>query len=118
MDVDDARAASDGGDPVVSTYSADPDMAELIQLFVGEMGQRIAALETCCRNREFSELKRIAHQLKGASGGYGFPSIGAAAGLLEEGVARAGSASDAASMGVIRKQVEDLVSMCRRVRAN
>ena len=74
--------ASFGG-ALESTYANDPSMLELIQFFVTDLQAAVTALAPCVEGQDRESLRRFAHQLKGAAGGYGFPAITARAGELE-----------------------------------
>ncbi len=67
-----------------STLCDDADMVELVELFVQEVPDRLAQLEQCLDQGNWSELARFAHQLKGAGGSYGFPQLTPAAARLEQ----------------------------------
>jgi HPt (histidine-containing phosphotransfer) domain-containing protein len=69
--------------PVYSRLAADPVLGELVDLFIQEMPDRISALETLARLQDWNQLARIAHQLKGAAGSYGFDHITLYAARLE-----------------------------------
>jgi HPt (histidine-containing phosphotransfer) domain-containing protein len=71
-------------DPIRSTYEADPDMLEIVCDFARELPARTALLETLLHSRAFAELQTLAHQLKGAGGGYGFARITEDAARLEQ----------------------------------
>lgn len=98
-----------------STYADDPDMREIVEAFVGEMPDRLAALERAWSEQQLDEVRRLAHQLKGASGGYGFQSVGAAAADLERTLVEMGRGSAGASVASLRREFESLIAMCRRV---
>jgi HPt (histidine-containing phosphotransfer) domain-containing protein len=66
-----------------SAYENDPDMLEIVREFAAELPARIAKLETHLAAGEMRELQTLAHQLKGAGGGYGFPQITELAASLE-----------------------------------
>jgi HPt (histidine-containing phosphotransfer) domain-containing protein len=100
--------------PILSAYATDPDMVELIQLFVEEIPERMKTIQDFWQRRELDELKRIAHQIKGASGGYGFPTLGAAAGVLEQQL----TSSRTPDLASIARQVDELVNLCARVRVS
>jgi HPt (histidine-containing phosphotransfer) domain-containing protein len=100
--------------PILSTYAGDPDMADLIQLFVEEIPDRARSLQEFLERQELVELRRIAHQLKGASGGYGFPTLGEAAGVLEHQL----TAAPTPDLASIARQVDELVNLCARVRVS
>jgi histidine phosphotransfer protein HptB len=95
---------------IVSQYASDPEMAELIELFVSELPQRIEALNSAWNESRMTEVTRIAHQLRGACSGYGFPSLGKAAGALEDGL-RTGAADGASSLA---GEFKALVDLCAR----
>lgn len=76
----------DNGDhhPMLSEFAHDPDMQPLLAEFVGELPERISHLNVLATAGEYTELGRLAHQLKGAGGGYGYPAITEAAARLEQ----------------------------------
>ncbi len=94
--------------PLPSEYADDADMAELIELFVAEMPLRVEALCEAFSESSLEALQRLAHQLKGAAPGYGYPSIGAAAADLECATQR-GSELDE-----LRLQLDELINLCNR----
>jgi HPt (histidine-containing phosphotransfer) domain-containing protein len=71
-------------DPIRSSYEADPDMLEIVCDFARELPARVAKLEALVNSRAFAELQTLAHQLKGAGGGYGFAQITEVAARLEQ----------------------------------
>jgi HPt (histidine-containing phosphotransfer) domain-containing protein len=99
------------GAPIRSDFAGDPDMVELIEYFVSELPDRAAAVTDCMRDRRWEDLRRLAHQLKGASGGYGFGALGEAAASLEHDL-------DAqADLDAIQRDVDALLALCGRVSA-
>ncbi|MBT6497087.1 MAG: response regulator, partial [Planctomycetaceae bacterium] len=68
---------------LVSELADDEDMLELVEMFVGELPERIAAIERSIDEQDLETLGVLAHQLKGAAGGYGFPTMTDAARLLD-----------------------------------
>lgn len=112
---DSARAS---GASLISEFAGDDEMRELITMFVDELPERVRALRALTDSGELDGLRRLAHQLKGAGGGYGFPSLGHAAGRLEDLVgATLAHADPAERLPQIRAQVDELIELCRRVRA-
>jgi HPt (histidine-containing phosphotransfer) domain-containing protein len=101
------------GPPLRSKYAHDPDMAELVRLFVDELPERLKAVSAAWEGQRLSDLKRLAHQLRGASGGYGYPTIGAAAGALEDRIAGATTGAEP-DLESIRKSMDELLDLCRR----
>ena len=62
----------------------DPDFTDLLQEFVNNLAQRQNALREHLDKKEVDQVARIIHQLRGACGGYGFPTLTETAGHLEE----------------------------------
>jgi PAS domain S-box-containing protein len=96
---------------IVSSYQDDPDMAELIEQFARSLPERIGELEAAFAMCDWDKLKRLAHQLKGAGGGYGFSPISDAAQHVEE------ARFEADGMTALRGRLDALVSTLRAVRA-
>lgn len=95
---------------LTSQYADDPDMRELVVEFVAAMPARTLALQTALSEQRLRDLQRLAHQLKGSAGGYGFPTLGSAAGTLESTLKN----SLEPSLDNLRTQVDELVSLCSR----
>ena len=70
--------------PLLSAFADDPDMIELVELFVRELPDRIAAIHRALESRDLQALATLAHQLKGAAGGYGYGTITASAQMVED----------------------------------
>jgi HPt (histidine-containing phosphotransfer) domain-containing protein len=88
----------------------DPEDAELIEYFLSELPDRVDTILVAFTNDDFSELERVAHQLKGAAPGFGFPQIGTEAGKLEQQLKDTNNPSE--SLETLRSQVDQLVSLC------
>jgi HPt (histidine-containing phosphotransfer) domain-containing protein len=101
--------------PLRSEFANDPDMRDIVEMYVTEMPERIAQLTNLWTSQQLDELRRVAHQLKGASGGYGFPTVGKAAGKVENSLMALSDGSANASLAQLRLQVEDLINTCQRV---
>ena len=71
-------------DPIRSIYEDDPDMLEIVREFAAELPDRIAELASKLEAGQLRELQTMAHQLKGAGGGYGFDQVTDAAAVLEQ----------------------------------
>ena len=97
--------------PIYSTFGDDPDMGELVDLFVGEIPDRIAALEAQFAAGDLTRLGHTAHQLKGAAGSYGFPCVTPVAARVEAAAKSSGPADR------IREALDELVAICGRMRA-
>jgi PAS domain S-box-containing protein len=70
-------------DQLVSELADDPDLADVVRSFALAMPDRAAALATAVRAENDTETFRLAHQLKGAAGSYGFPVVSTLARTLE-----------------------------------
>ena len=99
--------------PLVSSFVDDPEMTEIVGLFVRELPARIEALRAAWSSGEAPALARLAHQLKGAAPGYGFAPIGEAAEALERGV-RALRGGGAPELARLRAEFDELVRICGR----
>jgi len=98
-------------EPLYSSLGTDPDLGEIVDLFVDEMPNRISTILDCLKASDWEGLRCTAHQLKGAAGSYGFHSITPSAAAVEDSV-REGQPEAA-----IRQAVDELVDLCGRVRS-
>lgn len=95
---------------IYSTFGDDPDLGELVDMFVDEMSHRVESFLKSFLEEDWEGLRRMAHQLKGAAGSYGFDQITSLAGQLEEVLRSNGSEED------IAESLDNLLSLCRRIR--
>ncbi len=95
-------------DALISELADDPDMAELIEEYLSELPDRVRALEQACAEEDLDMLTRLTHQIKGSTGGYGFPTISEAAREVEA-LAKVGKA-----VPQLTASVEALTNLCRR----
>ena len=100
----------------MSTFRGDPDMRELIGLFAEEMPERIDLMRSCWERQAWVDLRRAAHQLKGASGGYGFPDVGQAAARLESALSDTTLAKGQAALEGLKNDLDGLIDLCLRVK--
>jgi HPt (histidine-containing phosphotransfer) domain-containing protein len=80
-------------------------MAQLVDRFVRGLDQRVESLRKAIVEDDHQQLKVIAHQLKGAAGGYGFPEISRAAANIE-------SAVHEQNLQSLQTQLDELVGLC------
>jgi len=73
-------------EPIRSQYEDDPDMLELVQGFAADLPGRAREIEGRLDASALEDVQRLAHQLKGAGGGYGFPQITETAAALEQAI--------------------------------
>lgn len=98
-------------EPLYSSLENDPDLMEIVAMFVDEMPGRIATIRELFASGPREHLRRAAHQLKGAAGSYGFDPISVAAGRLEQALLVQEPEE------AIRQSVEELIALCARCRA-
>lgn len=104
----------DPGRKLVSEFHNDPDMLELIELFVEELPARVEVISQALAQRDHDKLLRLTHQLKGAGAGYGFPTISAAAAAVEHTIRVLGADAFTERPTVLAQQVQSLVHLCER----
>src|SRR5690242_10385402 len=95
--------------PIYSSFGGDPLLGEMVELYVAEMPDRIAALEAAFANHDHDALRRNAHQMKGAAGSYGFDPLTEFAAKLEA------SVRDGQPREKIQEALDDLTDRCRRI---
>jgi HPt (histidine-containing phosphotransfer) domain-containing protein len=93
-----------------SVLGDDQDLADIVALFVEEMPLRVRHLKAHFGCANWDELARLAHQLKGAAGSYGFDQLTPFAARLEKTVRNEEPQTS------IREALDDLVDACGRVR--
>lgn len=105
--------------PIRSEFADDPEMKELIEIFLQELPARVDTIRKAHVAGDADTLKRMTHQLRGASAGYGFPTLGTAAGAVEDRLRTLASAAqtDPQALAKIGAEVNQLIDMCRRVAA-
>lgn len=89
----------------------DPEDAELIEYFLGELPTKIDEINEAVSNDNFESLGRLAHQLKGAAPGFGFPAIGSAAAQLDDQIRCLDASQE--HIDQVRAQVDSLVALCQ-----
>jgi HPt (histidine-containing phosphotransfer) domain-containing protein len=97
---------------IYSRLAKDPDLRDIVEMFVDEMPERLASMTGYLETGDLEGLRRTAHQLKGAAGSYGFEPITPCAGKLESAI------RDGEPEVRIRQIVSELVEICGRVRCD
>ena len=59
-------------DPLHSEYAEDPDLREIVMVFVDELPRRVEAVRKAFQERDLDALRTLTHQMRGSAGGYGF----------------------------------------------
>lgn len=100
---------ANAGGPLKSEFASDPEMMELVREFVQELPERISTLQSAWREANTELVGRVAHQLKGASAGYGFAPVGEAAAKLEKAIK---SVDD--DLTSVKREFDELLALCNR----
>lgn len=109
-------ATIDQSTAIYSSLAADPDLGEIVELFVNEMPKRAARLRRQWKNRQWEDLLRTAHQLKGAVGSYGFGQITPFAQRLED-IVRQAVEAQSIDDAEIDRAVERMEAVCGKIRS-
>lgn len=96
--------------PLYSNLSDDPDLSGIVAIFVEEMPDRVAAIERAFEAANWDIVQRLAHQMKGAAGSYGFDQVTPYAWRLEL-AARARN-----DHFELRNAFDEFVGVCQRIR--
>ncbi|MEM7755749.1 MAG: Hpt domain-containing protein [Planctomycetota bacterium] len=96
--------------PIRSTYHDETAMTELLDGFVDALPHRAAAIRDALAASDADVMKTMAHQLKGAAGGYGYPDVSDAAAAIESPL-RSGEVD----LNSLASKVDDLCELCERV---
>jgi len=102
-------AQADGG-PIKSQFADDPGMSELIEAFITRLPEMADAMAQALANNCFDELRRLAHQLKGSGGGYGYPSLTQQARKLEDSARAADGEAARLALGELQATVHAAVA--------
>ncbi|HET6428877.1 MAG TPA: ATP-binding protein [Phycisphaerae bacterium] len=103
-----APPSGEAPDVVLSEFVDDPLIGPILDRFVGGLLERTAHMTDALDHGDFEELERLAHQLKGAGGGYGYPKLTDLARDLEH-------AADAADREAAAMALAALGEMCLAV---
>lgn len=95
--------------PVYSEFQNDEDFRELLEEFAVAIPDRLKSVEMLLAAADWQELSRVAHQIKGAGGGFGFPELSEKASSLEQ-------ACKEAVIERIAADAAELIAFARRIR--
>jgi PAS domain S-box-containing protein len=85
-----------------------PGTAKLVENFLSKLDDRVSAIRNVVETHDAQQLRTLAHQLKGAAGGYGFPAISDAAKNIEQ-----TTIEDAEAL---KDAIEHLTALCQQAR--
>ena len=103
--------ADSSTEALYSTLGTDPDLSDIVAIFVDQMPERTDQLRDLLAAADWEGLFQAAHQLKGAAGSYGFQPITPIAAHLEHAIDTTRPEEE------IRQAVDALIAVCRSVRA-
>jgi len=98
--------------PISRPATVDDGMAQLVEQFVRELGDEVQSLRERLAQGDLPELARLAHQLKGSCGSYGFPELSRRAAVLERCV------KDGAGREAIEAALAEFAKSCDGVRSS
>jgi CheY-like chemotaxis protein len=105
-----ASATTASDEAIPSAFRDDPDMADIIAEFVGLLPERLAEMRQAAGAGLWDVLRRLAHQMKGAGGSYGYACLTDAARELE-------SHANQADVEGAMLALNHLARLCEKVRA-
>jgi PAS domain S-box-containing protein len=95
-------------EPLISEFCDDPEMLEIVVLFIDGLVNHVELLTNALARSDFETIYQTAHKLRGAAGGYGYPAV-SEQGLIVEQLAKAGGPVEE-----LERQLEHLIHLCRR----
>jgi signal transduction histidine kinase/DNA-binding response OmpR family regulator len=96
--------------PVSGAEAVASAMRKAVEGFVNRLPARVVSLASLVEAGEIEELRRLAHQLKGAGAGYGFPQITETAARVESLI------KSSERLDAIRGGVTELIELIRSVK--
>lgn len=84
----------------------DPELEELVPVFLASREREQNQLRDALEAEDADALRRLGHQIKGASGSYGFDELGEVGAALE----KAGEAEDLVACGALVARIADYVA--------
>jgi CheY-like chemotaxis protein/HPt (histidine-containing phosphotransfer) domain-containing protein len=105
------RAAPE--EPLVSQAADDEELGEALVSFTAALPSRATAMSTAEASEDWATLRTLSHQLKGAAGSFGYPSITDSCAEVEASVA-AGAPADRTAL---QARICKLTSLCNRATA-
>jgi HPt (histidine-containing phosphotransfer) domain-containing protein len=88
----------------------DDVLVRLAATFAASLPQRMAAVQAAAVGRDLEALHTLAHQLKGAAGGYGFNEVTAAATTLDHAVKQGDEAAIATAVAALDAVCADIAA--------
>ena len=99
------------GEPLLSTMTSQPDMAELIAKFVSDLPTTIRDIEEAVGDNDARRVEQLARQVKGKGDGFGFEFLSVAGASLEK------ELLDGRALDHLKNEIAELISLCHAARA-
>ncbi len=93
---------------ICSEFTDDADLVELIDDFVAGLEDDIKIMRKVMDDGDYDGLRRLAHQMKGAGGNYGYPMLTESAKILED-------AAVARDVETVKKTLDEFEILCQAV---
>jgi signal transduction histidine kinase/DNA-binding response OmpR family regulator len=93
-----------------SEFASDPEMKDLVDEYVQRLPEEVSKLIALLQAQQIEPLRRVAHQLKGSGGGYGFGKITELAAVADK------SIKESAPIDRLRTEIDSLISYIRAIR--
>ena len=106
MDADEPQSEQSG--PIKSEFADDADFASILDEFAAGLPDKMDSIKQALDNNDLPTCQRMGHQLKGAGGSYGYPSLSEAAKDLE-------LAAKAGDIEAARLAFNSLAKLCQSV---
>jgi PAS domain S-box-containing protein len=95
-------------DDPMAALLAKPKLAKLVERFIAGLDDRLTAIQHAVQDDDRKQLKVLAHQLKGAAGGFGFPQISRAASEVEFSTER--------EIKDLTEAIQELTELCQQAK--
>lgn len=110
-----SRAAASAGAAILSKYHQQAIYKPMIREFVGGLDARLTEGGSCFEQRQWDQLSRLMHQLKGAAATYGYAVLSEAASHLENAAREV--ELDPSRVGMIAEGMQGISELCSRMKA-
>jgi HPt (histidine-containing phosphotransfer) domain-containing protein len=88
-------------------FDLDPDIAELFPVFLAARAKDVQSIEELLLARNFKQIGRIGHIIRGSGGSFGFPGISTLGSELEDAAGREDVAAIERIRDALRVQLDE-----------
>lgn len=97
-------------------YELDPEIEDLLPVFVAARQNDIASLEHLCSTQNYPVIARIGHTIRGSGGSFGFPAISTLGNLLQQAARAENDAQIVVLVAHLRTHLTAVEDIVRTVR--